>query len=170
MGIDEYLSTLIFMSVIVSLITALLPDTLSDSLRSSVSTLLALSMVCAVVIPLASVVSRAVEETESSFGEITLPEIEGGDLDGLYGELQKESERAINEALRAGLAEELEVAHEDVSVSSRVSAEDGEVILHSVRVYISGRAIFCDPERIIEFVGRYTDAECIVVCGREYSE
>lgn len=166
-GIGEYLVGITVASVIISLASILLPDTLSPQLRSSATTVMSFCLICAVLAPLASVISKAVEDAEDLTPQFALPEISEGDLSGLYGSLEEESARAIEEVLLSSLIREFGFSEKNLSISAVVSACESGVELLRVVVYLSGSAIMADPREIVAFIGRFTDAECVIVTGRE---
>ncbi len=166
-GIGEYLVGITIASVIISLVSVLLPDTLSPSIKSSTTTALSFCLICAVLAPLSSVISKAVEDAERLEPELALPEISEGDLSGLYGSLEEESARAIEEALLSGLISEFGFSEKNVSLSAVVSADENGVELLRVVVYLSGSAIMANPREVKAYIGRFTDVECVIVSGRE---
>ncbi len=163
-GIGEYFMSIIAASVITALVSLAFGDD-KALLSKGVNIACSLFMLCVIVAPISSFVSRA--KSDFSFGDVDL----GGIADvkqtenALYASLGEISGDQIEKALRDHIVHRSGIKTEDIDVRAEVSVEEGDVILKRVILSLYAGARWCDPRVLTDAVGELTDAECLIVNG-----
>ena len=82
-----------------------------------------------------------------------------------YYALEAASEKEIEERILKILSSEFDL--EDVLVESEVSVGEEGIALRRVDIYLYGKGLLTDPQKIKSVMALYTDAECRIIEGRK---
>lgn len=161
MSAFEYVTGIVSASVAVSLVKLLFSDD-KGGVKKTLSYILAVAMACAVMLPLGGLLSDFLEGVENGKYNVDVIEGEPGSLSSLIGEAQKVSEAELAATLAKRIEEHFSIPEGSVEV--KVTLDFGEgVTITSLTVYLSGRAMWEDPQAVKAFIYELTDFECEVV-------
>lgn len=145
------------------LISRILPSGDDGGIKRALDLFLSLCIVCAVLSPLSSMISRAREEINGGTLDLSFPEVDVDADRALLDSLAWGAKSDIERLLRGYLCEELELSEDCLEVEAEVTANAEGVILKRVTVRLYGAGAWADPRKIVAIVARYTDAECVIV-------
>lgn len=148
------------------LVSQLLPAQGDGGIRRALDLFLSLCLICAVLSPMSSILAQVREGIENGALDIESPEIDGDIDSAIFDSLANEARGEIELRLRGYICEELKLPEDCVEVGAEVSAGADGVMISRITVYLYGRGMWSDPRKILAAVGKYTDAECVIVNGR----
>ncbi len=162
MSLAGYFSGIVVFSVALNLVSLLYPNDKSG-VRRALDVCLSLCLLCAIISPIGSMLNDAKESISLDKLRLEMPDAEVG-ADAYYA-LEAASEKEIEARILKILSSEFDL--EDVLVESEVSVGEEGIALRRVDIYLYGKGLLTDPQKIKSVMALYTDAECRIIEGRK---
>lgn len=136
--------------------------------RREVGLICRLGLLLVLAAPLAKLPSL-IDDIGKLYSVLTEPEgtgAIGGMPDDVLRALEGQSRAEIAEAMGEDICRRFELAREDVLVRPQLEiSESGEVRLLAVRLIFTGRAMWQDPHRVLEYIAREYGVTCEIAEG-----
>ena len=157
-----YVITLIGTVIICSLATMLAPE--ENGMLGYVKLAAGLCVLCVAIAPLSSF-AREMFDFRLDGGFVADGEGDKNKWSEIYeGSLISASEESISEGLSAMICREFGLSGEEIDVSVKLSGE-GKAQRATVTL-ASGKAIFADPHRLIDYVTELLGCGCEIIYGQ----
>ncbi len=158
--ISEYFIGIVTASVVTTLLSMLYPDS-GGGVRKALELFLSLTLLCVILAPIGSMIARAREDIDLDISD-DIEADEHSAESAIFSSLAQMSQGQIQEKLNELLAEEFGGR---IEARAQVSAEGGEVKIESITLILYGSSMWEDPRELRDFVGRFTEAEILIVNG-----
>ncbi len=158
--IGNYFVGIVTASVVLTLLSMLYPAD-NGGVRKVLDLFLSLTLLCVILAPLGSMIAKAREEIDLDiFDDMTASEYSSDSA--VYESLAEASREQIEDRLAEMLLKEF---GGEIEVHAEVEADGGGVRIKQVTLVLHGLSIWEDPRRLRDFIGRFTDAEILIVNG-----
>ena len=150
----EYLTSILLVSAVTAVLSALPSE---ERVRRSVSFAMAVAVLAVTVLPLPSLLSGLRGGYSSVLDRLEEESLLGSEW------LEEETLASVSDGLRDHLADRYRISADDIEVEAFGDLLDGTVILHTVKVTLSGGAQMADVIGMVKYIEENTGAECEVI-------
>ncbi len=164
MSVGEYFMSVVASSVIAALVGMLYPDD-KGGVKKTLELCISLFLLCVMIAPIGSLISRAKENIDMGGLDLALPDIGVSADSAIFNSLASAGRDEIANCLHGSICERLEIAEDELRVDVDVSADSEGITINKVTLWLYGRAMWSDPRALRELVAEYTDAECMIANG-----
>ncbi len=164
MSVGEYFMSVVTSSVIAALVGMLYPDD-KGGVKKTLEVCISLFLLCVIIAPIGSLISRAKADIDIGGLELELPDIDASADSAIFASLANAGREEIEKILHRSICERLDIAEDELWVNAKVSADGEGIVIEKVTVWLYGKAMWSDPRALQELVAEYTDAECMIANG-----
>lgn len=157
-----YLISLIAAALVAALVGILTPEGAGGGIAKHMRLLIALFLLCALISPIKETITSLMDFAN---GELPLPELgDVGEEDyqkALEEAMSTSSKAYLVQLLTQGIEREFSIADGEVRCAVRWNDAKDDLRPTRVTVILSGRAIWCDPAPIEQYVTNLIGCECV---------
>ena len=155
----EYLLLLLGVSLLSGIVSILAPD---GKLKRYIRLLTGLVVLCILIRPALSLLKSV--ENGISGAEGSGREESASVYDDIYNNNLKEAgEREVSERLKNKIIENFDIKEESIDVKTKFVLENDRYRVSTVWLTIRKGAISTDPRKLVEYVEKLLDCQCVIV-------
>ncbi len=156
---EGYLMTLIAVALMSGIVGMISPE---GDVKKYVRLLCLLCLLCAMIGPALSALTNSEFSVDSLFGETETEE--PINYDEIYNNaLIAGGEKQAEEAIKLSIIKEFDLPSDSLWITVQSKSKNDTNSLIEVTVTLGGKAIFADPQKIIQQVESMIDCRCIIV-------
>ena len=160
----EYVITFVCVALACGLIQMLVPQGDGGGIKKYMSLVCGLCVLCVTISPISRIVSDMSSLGEELFDGISTPYPDKDDYSQIYDDsLIEAGEVNMSSGLKALISRDLGVDESDIDVSVKLREGEDKYLPEKVTVFLYGKAVLCDPHKVIEYVNALLGCECQVI-------